>query len=177
MRLANICAFWVRLRVSSCCNVLCQKLSTLWAMAYAATAIVSRKEEKKIRNRVSHEIRTRGALPSVAGVALGVTGSVTIASKGQRKQRFLFYIVSLRGTRGRAGTCGPPYRKHGPLARQVAKAGKHVIQRAHIGRLFLHPDDLACVRMTLELGGKLCFRKWIQLVDEGDGYARSLLPG
>src|SRR5262249_46579629 len=146
-------------------------------MAYAATAIISRKEEKKIRNSRSHEIRPRGASPSVVNVALGLRGSVTIASEGEGKQRFLFHVVSLRRARGRALTRGPSYRQHRPLARQVAKPRQHVIQRAHVGRLFLHPHDLACVRMTLELGCELCFRKWIELIDERDGYTGGLFPG
>src|SRR5215469_2196964 len=120
MRLANICAFWVRLRVSSRSNVLCQKVSTLWAMAYAATVIITRKEKKEIRNTESHDIRPRGVPPSVVTVALGVSDSVAIASEGHRKQHFLFHIVGFRRTGGRAGTGRPPHRQHGALARQAA---------------------------------------------------------
>src|SRR5215467_1771273 len=105
MRPANICAFSVRLRVSSCCNTLCQKFSTLWATAYAATAIITRKEEKEIRNTLSHEIRPRAAPPSVVIVTLCLSGSVAIASEGQRKQHFLFHVVGLCRTGGRAWTC------------------------------------------------------------------------
>jgi hypothetical protein len=51
----------------------------------------------------------------------------------------------------------------------VLDARQDVGQRAHVGRLFLHPDDFARVRMARNFRAQLVFRKGIELVEKQDG--------
>src|SRR5260370_29066490 len=48
------------------------------------------------------------------------------------------------------------------------KAGEHIEQCAHVGGLFLHPDDVAVVAMAGEFGGEFLFWGGIELFEKDD---------
>ena len=60
-----------------------------------------------------------------------------------------------------AGACLGPCR--------LFEARKHVEERAHVARFFLHPDDFAGVRMGVEGRGDFFARQRVKLIEKKNG--------
>ena len=69
----------------------------------------------------------------------------------------LLQLVCLGGPRRRAGRGRALHAKHLSSARKPAQARHHEGKRAHVGRLFLHPDNLASIRVGVDCGYQLRF--------------------
>ena len=65
--------------------------------------------------------------------------------------------------RGWAGAGAAFYRHHVARARDAFETREHVEQRAHVGWLFLYPDDVAGVAVAGEFGSEFFFWKGIEL--------------
>src|SRR5437762_12835296 len=75
------------------------------------------------------------------------------------------------GAGGRTWTGGALHREYRTVSGQASQTWKHVVERAHIGGFFLHPDDFG-VRVSREFCRKFGVWKWIELFDEHDGNVR-----
>ena len=71
----------------------------------------------------------------------------------------------------RAWAGGAFHGQHGAVSRNVAQSRHHVEERAHVGRLFLHPYDFAGVGVLIDGGFQFCFVEGVHLVHEDDGRA------
>src|SRR5579884_3766743 len=89
--------------------------------------------------------------------------------KCQCDESFLFDGVRLGGAGGGTGAGGALYREDRSLAGNAPQTRHYVGQRAHVGGLFLHPDDVARGRMPLEFTRQISLREGIQLLDKNDG--------
>lgn len=76
--------------------------------------------------------------------------------------------MRFRRTRGWAGAGGSLDREHSAISCDATQTRQHIEQSSHVGGLFLYPDDVARVWMTLEFCGEFGFREWIELLDECD---------
>ena len=59
--------------------------------------------------------------------------------------------------------------KHRAVAGDAFQARQHVEQRAHVGGLFLHPDDFGVLAVAVEFGGDFLLGERIELFEEDDG--------
>src|SRR5271170_2884207 len=91
---------------------------------------------------------------------------LTLSRKGQGQQRFLFYFVGLGTAGGGAGAGAALYREHMTIASDALETREHVEKRSHVGGLFLHPDNVARVAVTCELGGEFFFWKRVELFEK-----------
>src|SRR6267142_5172884 len=94
--------------------------------------------------------------------------------KSQGEERLLLQLVRFGGARGGAGAAGALHRTHAqPTGLREAFQPRHDVEmRAHLGRVFLDPYDLAGIGMLGEGGRDFRARQWIKLVEEEDCRAR-----
>src|SRR6185436_9663438 len=87
------------------------------------------------------------------------------AIEGLADERLLIQRVARRRSLGRACTARPcDFTKH-TTARHLGKMRTNEIPRAHVLRLFLHPDNLVRVRVAVEHRAKIAHRHGIQLFE------------
>ena len=84
----------------------------------------------------------------------------------------MLYFMRFCAACGGAGARTAFHAQDGAVSGQALQAGEHVEHRAHVGRLFLDPDDVGLFAVAVELGDDLFFWKWIKLFEEDDGRAR-----
>src|SRR4029077_4927977 len=89
------------------------------------------------------------------------------------KKRFLLQLMGLGRARGGAGAPRALDRADAQAAglREAFQPRQNVEMRAHVGGLFLNPDDFAGVRMFSDRSGNLSAWQRIELVEEEDGRA------
>src|SRR6202022_2391755 len=97
-----------------------------------------------------------------------------LSTKSQVDQSLLFHLMRLSRTRRRACARRTLHAQHRTLSSHAPQLRDHEGEGAHVGRLFLHPYDLLCVRMLVQCGLQLSPRPWIQLLDEDDADAHVL---
>src|SRR6266700_2582558 len=126
-------------------------------MPTAAAAIIARNAPNRIRKAVSRP----------AFLPAAVSRLLSICSQRQGEQCLLFNIVGFCRAGSRAGTGRTLDRQHRTVTSEMPQTRKHVIERAHVGRLLLHPNNF-CVQVTREFSREFRLRKWIHLLDEGN---------
>ena len=70
------------------------------------------------------------------------------------------------GARGRTGTGRALYRQDWTIACNAPETRKHIEKRAHVGRLFLDPDNLPRRGVLREYAFKFFFGERVDLFDE-----------
>src|ERR1700693_100054 len=75
--------------------------------------------------------------------------------------------LSAAGSGAGAGTA--LNRQHVAIAGYALEAGKHIEQSAHVGGLFLHPDNVAGLAVAGEFNGEFFVWKRIELFEKYDG--------
>src|SRR5580698_10550545 len=95
-------------------------------------------------------------------------------SQSEVDQSFFFHIVSLCGTRCGAGAGGALYGQDGAISCDALQSWLNEGESAHVGRLFLYPDDFSRARVLVESGLQLYFGPGIELLDEYDADAHVL---
>ena len=73
-----------------------------------------------------------------------------------------------RGAGGGAGAGGALDAQDGSAAGEAFEARQHEGERAHVGGLFLHPDEFARVGVAVHFGGEFRFRERIKLLEKND---------
>src|SRR5208337_3110101 len=95
-------------------------------------------------------------------------GSCWLA-QGERKQRFLLQFVGL-GRAGCRGGVGGALDAAQLGAQDPLQPRRHKRERTHIGRFFLHPDELARVLVPAQNSTNVFFRERIHLLERNDGW-------
>jgi len=92
-------------------------------------------------------------------------------SEGQSDERFLFEVVGFGRAGGRAGAGGTLNGTDAEILGlgDALEARKNIEQGAHVGGLFLNPDNFAGVGMRVNGGGDFGFRERIELIKEEHG--------
>src|SRR5215467_6065984 len=137
---ANIWAFCVRLRSISARRMPSQE-RMIKLKLIAQTAVMATNEASRMTK--CRERKAFAACPGGGGIADSIAGceSVAIGGQRQRQQGLLFDVVSFCRTGGWAGARRALYREHMLSTSEMTQSWQHVVQRAHVCRLFLHPDD------------------------------------
>src|SRR5256885_4812905 len=79
------------------------------------------------------------------------------SAKGNFNEGLLLHVVGLRRTCRRTCCCRALHREYRASARDALQPLDYEPQRAHVGRLFLHPDNLCGICMALQLGHEFLF--------------------
>src|SRR5579872_1311951 len=93
---------------------------------------------------------------------------LSLRRKRQCQQRLLLDFMSLGAAAGWTRAGAALHGKHVTFPCNALQTRKHIEQRSHVGRLFLHPDDIAFVAVAREFSGQFFLRKRIQLLHEYD---------
>ncbi len=88
--------------------------------------------------------------------------------ESQRDQCSLLELVSLGRSGRRAGARRALHRAHWNALNIMLNARQDVRERAHVGGLFLHPDNFARIRMARNFRAQFILRKRIELVEKQD---------
>src|SRR5882757_8859259 len=98
-------------------------------------------------------------------------------TKGEIDQRFFFDLVGLCGTGGGGGTLMALHAEDCAVASHASQQRHNVGEGAHVGRLFLYPDDLLGFGMLVERCLELGLGPGIHLLEEDDADAEVLAFG
>src|SRR5690242_20507587 len=88
--------------------------------------------------------------------------SLAIGSQGEREKRLLLNIVSLCRSGSGAGAGRTLDRQHRAVTSKMPQTRKHIVERSHVGRLFLHPDDFG-LGITGKFRREFGLGKWVEL--------------
>src|ERR1700722_6149572 len=98
----------------------------------------------------------------------GGDNKISLRCEGQGQQCFLFYFVRFGAAGGGAGAGAAFYTEDGAVAGDAFQAGEHVKERAHVGGLFLHPDDVVVLAVAVEFGDDFSLGKRVELLQKDD---------